>query len=137
MMNVSTTVTDNMTEVLARIIEFTERRRDLLTRNLFDYRQPGFRPLDLAVGDFAECMTEAVCEHVRSQRLLLCDRQSVRFGEGRKFDALPQIDTDAEKILQNDIKQYLQMQIRKLSENLMNNRIAVELLQQKQQQCAL
>jgi hypothetical protein len=136
-MNVSTTVTDNMTEVLTRIIEFTERRRDLLTRNLFDYREPGFCPLDLPVGEFAECMTEAVCEHVRSQRLLLCDRQSVRFGQGRQFDALPQVDPEAQKVLQNDIKQYLQMQIRKLSENLMNNRIAVELLGQKQQQNAL
>jgi len=136
-MNVSTTVTDNMTEVLTRIVEFTDRRRDVLTRNLFDYRRPGFRPLDLPVSEFAECMTEAVCEHVRSQRLLLCDRQAVRFGAQGTFDAEAQVDTQAETLLQNDIKQYLQAQIRKLSENLMNNRIAVELLQQKQRQTAL
>jgi hypothetical protein len=136
-MNVSTTVTDNITEVLTRIVEFTERRRDVLTRNLFDYRQPGFRPVDLPVGEFSECMTEAVSEHIRNQRLVLCDRPSVSFGADGHFDALPQVDTQAEKMLQTDIKQYLQVQIQKLSENLMNNRIAVELLGQKQQQGAM
>lgn len=132
-MNISTTVTDNMTEVLTRIVEFTERRRDVLTRNLFDYRQRGFRPQDLPVYEFASCMTEAVCEHVRSQRLMMCDRPHVQFDTDGRFDAQTVVDMDAEKILQSDIKQYLQMQIRKLSENLMNNRIAVELLKQKQQ----
>lgn len=136
-MNVSTTVTDNMTEVLTRIVEFTERRRDVLTRNLFDYRNRGFRPQDLPVYEFASCMTEAVCEHVRSQRLLLCDRPHVQFGSEGRFDAEAVVDPDSERMLQTDIKQYLQLQIRKLSENLMNNRIAVELLKQKQQQNAL
>jgi hypothetical protein len=126
-----------MTEVLTRIVEFTERRRDVLTRNLFDYRERDFRPLDLPVNEFAECMTEAVCEHVRNQRLLLCDRQHVQFGCDGRFDALAEVDIEAQQVLQTDIKRYLQMQIRKLSENLMNNRIAVELLKQKQQQSAL
>ena len=132
-MNVSTTVTDNITEVLTRIIEFTERRRDILTRNLFDYRQRDFRPRDLPVIEFASCMTEAVSEHVQSSRLLFCDRQHVQFGAEGRFDAEEVVDTDAEEILQSDVKQYLQLQIRKLSENLMNNRIAAELLKQKQQ----
>lgn len=132
-MNISATVTDNMTDVLTRIVEFTERRRDILTRNLFDYRQRGFRPLDLPVYEFASCMTEAVCEHVRSRRLLLCDRTHVQFGADGRFDADAVVDAESEEILQTDIKRYLQVQIRKLSENLMNNRIAVELLKQKQQ----
>ncbi|MCE5186369.1 MAG: hypothetical protein LLF76_09615 [Planctomycetaceae bacterium] len=136
-MNLSTTLTDNMTEVLTRIIEFTERRRDVLTRNLFDYRQRGFRPFDLPVNEFALCMTEAVCEHVRSRRLLLCDRQHVQFETDGRFEAAPVVDHESENFLQTDIRQYLQVQIRKLSENLMNNRIAVELLKQRQQQNAL
>jgi hypothetical protein len=132
-MKLSTTTIDNITEVLTRIVEFTDRRRDVLTRNLFDYKIAGFQPKDLPVCEFAECMTEAVSEHIRSKRLLLCDRKNVSFGEEGSFDVDPIIDLKAKALLKTNTKDYLQMQIHKLSENLMNNRIAVELLKQKQQ----
>ena len=130
-MKATSTTIDNITEVLTRIIEFTERRREVLTRNLFDYKASDFQPKDLPVCEFAECMTEAVSEHLRSQRLLLCDRDHVTFGKEGSFDTLPVVDSEAEDLLKTDTKEYLQMQIHKLSENLMNNRIAVELLKQK------
>ncbi len=132
-MKLTTTTIDNITEVLTRIVEFTDRRRDVLTRNLFDYQTAEFQPKDLPVCQFAECMTEAVSEHIRSKRLLLCDRENVSFGEAGSFDVDPVIDSKAKNLLKTNTKDYLQMQIRKLSENLMNNRIAVELLKQKQQ----
>lgn len=132
-MKLSTTTIDNVTEILTRIIEFTDRRRDILTRNLFDYKTDGFQPKDLPVGEFAECMTEAVSEHIRSKRLLLCDKKNVSFGEAGSFEVEPVIDTEAKSLLNTNTKDYLQMQIHKLSENLMNNRIAAELLKQKQQ----
>ncbi len=132
-MKLSTTTIDNITEVLTRIVEFTDRRRDVLTRNLFDYQAAGFQPEDLPVCQFAECMTEAVSEHLRSKRLLLCDRENVSFGEAGSFDVDPIVDSKAKDLLKTNIKDYLQMQIQKLSENLMNNRIAVELLKQKRQ----
>ena len=132
-MKVTTTTIDNITEVLTRIIEFTERRREVLTRNLFDYKTSDFQPKDLPVCEFTECMTEAITEHLRSKRLLLCDKENVTFGEEGAFDALPVVDAEAADLLNTDTKQYLQLQINKLSENLMNNRIAVELLKQKQQ----
>ena len=132
-MKLSTTTIDNITEVLTRIIEFTDRRRDILTRNLFDYQIAGFLPQDLPVGEFAECMTEAVSEHIRSKRLLLCDRENISFGEAGSFDVDPVMDSKAKDLLKTNTKDYLQMQIHKLSENLMNNRIAVELLKQKRQ----
>ena len=132
-MKLSSTTVDNITEVLTRIIEFTDRRRDVLTRNLFDYQTTGFVPKDLPVCEFAECMTEAVSEHIRSRRLLLCDRENVSFGEAGSFDVVPVVDAEANDLLQKNTKEYLQMQIHKLSENLMNNRIAVELLKQKRQ----
>lgn len=135
-MKVKTTI-DNITEVLTRIIEFTDRRRDLLTRNMSDYKNEGFRPLDMPVIEFADCMTEAVAEHVSSQRLLLCDRPNVRFGEGGCFDAEPVVDEQAETLLSADVKQYLHGQIQKLSENLMNHKIAVELLKHKQKRNSL
>jgi flagellar basal body rod protein FlgB len=131
-MKVTSTTIDNLTEILTQIIEFTERRRQVLTHNLFDYKNPGFRPCDMPVTEFAGCMTEAVTEHVCSQRILVCDRKHVRFEEDGCFDAVPVIDHKAEKLLLSDLKQYLHLQIHKLSENLMNNRIAVELLKQKQ-----
>ena len=132
-MKLTSTPVDNITEVLTRIIEFTDRRRDVLTRNLFDYQTDGFVPKDLPVCEFAECMTEAVTEHIRSQRLLLCDRDNVSFGEAGSFDVVPVVDLKAKDLLKENPKEYLQMQIHKLSENLMNNRIAVELLKQKRQ----
>jgi hypothetical protein len=132
-MKLSTTTIDNITEVLTRIVEFTDRRREVLTRNLFDYQIDGFQPKDLPVCEFAECMTEAVSEHIRSERLLLCDRENVSFGEAGSFDVDPIVDSKAMNLLKRSTKDYLQMQIHKLSENLMNNRIAVELLKQKQQ----
>ena len=132
-MKLTTTTIDNITEVLTRIVEFTDRRRDVLTRNLFDYQAAGFQPKDLPVCEFAECMTEAVSEHIRSKRLLLCDRENVSFGEAGSFDVDPIVDSKAKDLLKTNIKDYLKMQIHKLSENLMNNRIAVELLKQKRQ----
>jgi hypothetical protein len=78
-------------------------------------------------------MTEAVSEHIRSKRLLLCDRENISFGEAGSFDVDPVIDSKAKDLLKTNTKDYLQMQIHKLSENLMNNRIAVELLKQKRQ----
>ena len=132
-MKLSTTTIDNISEILTRIIEFTDRRRDILTRNLFDYNTEGFEPKDLPVCEFAECMTQAVSEHVHSKRLLFCDNKHVSFGESGMFDVAPVTDEEAVKLLKINTKGYLQMQIDKLSENLMNNRIAVELLKQKQQ----
>ncbi|MBL7214989.1 MAG: hypothetical protein ISS71_04860 [Phycisphaerae bacterium] len=132
-MKTTSTTIDNITEILTQIIEFTERRRHVLTCNLFDYKNPGFHPYDMPVTEFADCMTEAVTEHVCSRRILVCDRKHVRFGEDGCFDAVPVVDHKAEKLLSSDPKQYLHLQIHKLSENLMNNRIAVELLKQKQQ----
>lgn len=132
-MKATTSTIDNMTEILTQIIEFTERRRDILTHNLFDYKTDGFRPYDLPVTEFADCMTEAVTEHVRTRRILVCDREHVRFGQDGCFDTEPVVDDKAEKLLLSDSKQYLRLQIHKLSENLMNHKIAVELLRQKQQ----
>ncbi|RKY05590.1 MAG: hypothetical protein DRP56_08800 [Planctomycetota bacterium] len=132
-MKLTATTIDNITEVLTRIVEFTDRRRDVLTRNLFDYQVADFQPKDLPVCEFAECMTEAVSEHIRSKRLLLCDKENVSFGEAGSFAVDPIVDSKAKNLLKTNTKDYLQMQIHKLSENLMNNRIAVELLKQKRQ----
>jgi len=45
------------------------------------------------------------------------------------------MDTQAKELLRDNVREYLKLQIDKLSENLMNNRIAADLLRHQQQQC--
>ena len=123
--------TDNLTELLCRIIDFTDRRKEVLTRNLFDYRTSSFVPKDLPVHEFADSLTHALAEHIRNKRLLLEDRQNVHFYGNGDFDADATVDSEAAELLENDPQAYIQQQIRKLSENLIHNRLANELLQQK------
>ena len=127
-------IINNITEVLLRIIHYTERRRDVLTRNIFDYRQADYCPQDMPEAEFAQRMTEAVSEHIRSERLLFCDSEHVRFYGGGGFDIQPVPDAQAKDLLSRNVHDYLKLQIQKLSENLMNNRIATELLRHQQQQ---
>ena len=131
-MNLSSKITDNVTELLALILEFTGRRQEILTQNIKGVQTAGFVPRDLDVEKFAELMTEAISEHVRSRRLLLRDSENVKFGLSGSFEVLPIVDEEARQLFENDTGKYLELQIKKLSENLINNRTAAELLGQKQ-----
>ena len=51
-MNLSSLITDNVTELLVKILEFTHARQKILTRNMNNIHNPGFVPTDLAVDDF-------------------------------------------------------------------------------------
>ena len=126
------TITDNVTELLAKILEFTERRHKILIHNIEAVETPGFVPRDLDVAEFADLMSEAVAEHIRSKRLLLRDSNNVKFGPAGSFKAVPIVDEYAKWLFENDSKKYLKLQIDKLSENLINNRIAGELLDLRQ-----
>ncbi len=132
-MKTESQIIDNITELLHRIIDYTERRRDVLTRNIFDYSCDGYCPQDLPETEFARRMTEAVSEHVRSERLLFCDSDHIQFHTGGGFDIQPVPDAKADDLLRRNVHDYLKLQIQKLSENLMNNRIAAELLRHQQQ----
>ena len=127
--------TDNITEVLRRIVDYTEQRRDVLTRNIFDYHQDNFCPKDMPEAEFAQRMTEAVSEHLCSQRLMFCDSDHIQFQSGGVFEIQPVMDTQAKELLRDNVREYLKLQVDKLSENLMNNRIAADLLRHQQQQC--
>ncbi len=122
------TRTDNITELLAKIVEFTERRHKILSHNIEAVETPGFVPMDLDDSDFAELMTGAVSEHIRSKRLLLRDSNTVQFGPAGSFKTVPIVDDYAKRLFEKDTKEYLKLQIDKLSENLINNRTASELL---------
>ena len=130
-MNLSQTTTDNITEVLEKIIKFTERRNHLLTGNIEDIGDKDFVAMDLDVEDFAELMTKAIGEHMQSKRLLLCDSKTIRFGRGGSFECRPIVDEEAMYLLETDPKEYTCYQIRKLSENFINHKAATELLEHK------
>jgi len=131
-MNLPSMITDNITELLVKIIEFTQTRQRILIRNINDIYGPGFVPEDLEVDEFSNLLNNAIDEHTQSQRLVLCDTESIKFGAAGSFEVKPVIDKYAKKLLEENPDEYLELQINKLLENSLNQRIAAELLRQKQ-----
>lgn len=131
-MNLTSLVTDNIAELLVKIIEFTQNRQKILTQNINNIHSPGFVPKDLAVDEFSGLLNNAINEHTRSQRLLLCDTKNIKFGAAGSLEAQPTIDKYAKELLEENRNEYLELQINKLLENSLNQRVAAELLRQKQ-----
>lgn len=131
-MNLSSTITDNITELLTKIIEFTQARQKVLTRNINRAHEPGFVPQELAVDEFSESLHRAIHEHVCRKRLLLCDTENVKFGFGGSFEIIPIRDVESHELLKGNFDEYLEIQIDKLMENSLNQRVAAELLRQRQ-----
>jgi flagellar basal body rod protein FlgB len=131
-MNLPLLITDNITELLVKIIEFTQTRQKILTENINDIHNPGFVPKDLAVGEFSDLLNNAINEHIQNQRLVLCDTESIKFGVSGSFEVKPVTDEYAKELLEEDRDEYIELQINKLLENSLNQRVAAELLRQKQ-----
>ncbi len=131
-MNISLTAADNITEVLSKILEFTERRRALITQNIMNVNTPGYEPRDLDVTEFADLMTQAISEHILSQRLLLCDGKHIHFGPEGSFETSSIADGRAAELFATDSKEYLHYQTAKLSENLLNSHVAGVLLDRQE-----
>ena len=131
-MNPSSLITDNITEVLVKIIEFTQTRQKILSRNINNLHNPGFIPKDLDVDEFSDLLNNAINEHTRNRRLLLCDTTHIKFGAAGSFKVKPVVDGYAKGLLENNRDEYLELQINKLLENSLNQRAAAELLRQKQ-----
>lgn len=125
-------VTDNLTEVLCKIQDFTVQRHRVLMANLAGASDPGYCPLDLPVEEFAAIMDMAVTEHTRSSRLLFCDSKNVKFGPAITCSAQPVLDSHAADLLVKNKNEYIEHQLSKLSENTLNQKIAAELLKIKQ-----
>ncbi len=131
-MNISSTAADNITEILSKILEFTERRRALITHNITNVNTPGYEPRDLDVTEFTDLMTQAISEHIHSQRLLLCDGRNIRFGQEGSFETTSIADERAGQLLAANSKEYLRYQTEKLSENLLNSHVAGDLLDRQE-----
>jgi flagellar basal body rod protein FlgB len=130
-MNLTSLITDNVTEILVKIIEFTQTRQKILRRNITDIHEPGFVPKDLAVNEFSDLMNDAIDEHIRNQRLVLRDTENIKFGVGGNFQVKPLVDECSKKLLRENPDEYFELQINKLSQNSFNQKVAAELLRHK------
>jgi len=131
-MNLTSLITDNITEILVKIIEFTHTRQKILTQNITNVNNPGFVPKELAVNEFSGLMNNALEEHIRNQRLILRDTENIKFGVSGSFEVKPMADKHSKELLEKNRDKYLQLQINKLLENSLNQRVAAALLRQKQ-----
>jgi len=131
-MNLTSLITDNITEILVKIIEFTYTRQKILTRNITNVNNPGFIPKKLAVNEFSNLLNNALDEHIRNQRLIMRDTENIKFGAKGSLEVKPMVDENSKELLEKNRDEYLELQINKLLENSLNQRIAAELLRQKQ-----
>jgi len=124
-------ITDNIAELLVKIIEFTHSRQKVITQNIKKMHHPGFVPTDLAVDEFSDSLNNAINEHARNRYLVLYDSENIKFGAKGSFEVKPTPDQQAHDLLKNNPDEYLEIQIGKLLENSINQRVAAELLKQK------
>jgi flagellar basal body rod protein FlgB len=127
-MNLVALVPDNMTEVLLKVLRFTELRRDVLYRNLRQAEDPNFQPQDMPVGEFAAALDAAVAEHLQSRRLVFRDTDNVRFGPNGSMEVQAVCDSGATTLLQTDRNAYVRHQKQLWRENALNQLVAQELL---------
>lgn len=131
-MKLSSALTDNITEILSKIIKFTCLRRKILLDNISNVHSYDFMPKDLDVDDFSEVLSCAISEYVLNHRLVLCDTDNIKFGVNGDFQVNPQNDIYARELLVSNKDQYLELQLNKLMENSINLKVAGQLLKQRQ-----
>jgi flagellar basal body rod protein FlgB len=131
-MKIASLITDNITELLVKIIEFTRTRHKILARNISEISSLGFVPQDLVADEFSDLLNSAIDEHIASRRLVLRDTENVKFGIGGSFEVKPTVDKYAKDLLDENRDEYIELQKNKLLENTINQRVAAELLKQKQ-----
>ncbi|MBN2137035.1 MAG: hypothetical protein JW720_04460 [Sedimentisphaerales bacterium] len=123
---------DNISELLEMIVEFTEKRQKVLTRNINCVHDPGFVPRDLALDEFADLLNTAIEEHLCHHRLVLCDTDNITFEIGGGFNVKAIVDIGAIELLEKCRDDYIEGQVNKLLENALNQRVAAELLRERQ-----
>ena len=131
-MNLSELVTDNITEILIRIVKFTQARHKILIQNIIHIRDPEFIPKELEVNEFSSLLSRAVDEHVRHRRLILRDTKNIKFDVEGRLEVKPVVDQLSQNLFRENRAAYFEQQINKLWENSLNQKLAAELLKQKQ-----
>ena len=131
-MNLTALLTDNVTEMLVKIVEFTRRRQKVIIRNIINVHNPEFIPEELEVNEFSSLVDGAVDEHVRNHQLVLRDTENVKFGADGSLEIRTIVDKESKRLLEENQDQYLDRQMDKLWENSLNQKVAAELLRHKQ-----
>jgi len=131
-MNLMSLLTDNITEILIKIVKFTQTRQKILIKNIINVQNPGFIPKELEVDEFSDVLNHAIDEHVQNRRLVLRDTENIKFGTSGSIELKPIIDEHGIKLLEDNKEEYIERQINKLWENSLNQKLAAELLRQKQ-----
>ena len=131
-MNLMSLITDNIAEILIKIVKFTQTRQKILIQNIINVQNPGFVPKELEVDEFSIAINNAVDEHIRNQRLVLHDTENIKFGHSGSIEVKPVVDEHGKKLLAQNQAEYIERQISKLWENSLNQKVAAELLRQKQ-----
>ena len=125
-------ITDYITELLVKIIEFTQARQKILTQNINNVYHSEFVPKDLAVEEFSQTLNMAIDVHAPNDCLVFRDTKNVKFCVGGSVDAIPIVDRSAKQALAKSRDEYLEMQIEKIMENSLNQRLAAEFLRQRE-----
>ena len=131
-MNLTSLITDNITEILIKIVKFTQSRQKILIQNIINIHDPGFVPKELEVDEFSNVLNNAIDEHVQNQRLVLCDTENIKFHATGDLELKTIIDERGERLLEEDRDEYIEWQIDKLWENSLSQKVAAELLRQKE-----
>jgi flagellar basal body rod protein FlgB len=131
-MNLTSLLTDNITEILITIVKFTQTRQKILIQNLINIHNPGFVPKELEVNEFSNLLNNAIEEHVRNQRLVLHDTENIKFGVSGSLEVKPVADERGKELFEENRDEYIEWQIGKLWENSLNQKVAAELLRQKE-----
>jgi hypothetical protein len=129
-MDLLSLIPDNITEVLVKIVQFTDLRRGILNGNIRGMDTPGYIPRDLPVLEFAELLHVAIGEHLQRHRLLFRDTTNMTFGDGGTMRIHPIADDRAAALLKTNPDEYLNLQINRLVENSLNGKVAQELIRQ-------
>jgi len=131
-MNLISLLTDNITDILIKIVKFTQTRQKILMQNIINVHDPGFTPQELEVDEFSDVINNAIDEHIRNNRLVLRDTENIKFGDSGSIELKPIVDEHGIKLLEEDRDEYIERQINKLWENALNQKFAAELLKHKQ-----
>ena len=76
-MNTPTLITDNIAELLVKIIEFTHVRQKVLKDNINCMNRPDYVPQDLTVDEFSNILNNSILEHIQNGRLVMRDKKNV------------------------------------------------------------
>ena len=131
-MNLPAIATDNVTELLIKIIEFSQARQKILIKNINLANNKGFVPKDLPAEEFSCVLNTALDSHIDNQHLVLQDTENVKFGSAGNFEVNATEDKCSLALLKSSRDEYFELQVKKLFENSLSQRAAAEMLKHKQ-----